>query len=128
MQDGRDDMAKMILIIENDDLGLKLLRDVLHAGGYETEQMKDGRKAIARAREIHPDLIVMDIEQADLADCGVRRTLKADETLKHIPIIATTPFTRRHDERWVAEDLCDGFIPQPISVANILDTVARFLH
>ena len=121
-------MAKMILIIENDDLGLKLLKDILRAGGYETEQMKDGRKAIARAREIHPDLIVMNIEQPDIMDCGVRKTLKADETLKNIPIIATTPFARRHDERWVAEELCDGFIPQPISVANILDTVARFLH
>jgi two-component system, cell cycle response regulator DivK len=121
-------MSKVILIVEIDDLSMKLIADVLEAGGYETVQTRNSRDALERARHCPPDLIVIDIHQPGLSDIDIKRALESEVSLKGIPLIATTPFARREDEVWVHTDCCDGFIPQPISVSNILDTVASFLH
>lgn len=121
-------MSKVVLIVERDDLGMKPISDVLRSGGHETVQTRDSRDAIEKARRRRPDLVIIDIDQPGFAGLGLKRTLDSEASLRGVPVIATTPFARREDEPWVRGGCCDGFIRQPISVSNILDTVAHFLH
>lgn len=121
-------MSKVILIVEWNDLNMKLISEVLRAGGYETVQARDSRIAVDEARRRRPDLVVVNIHQPDLSGLDLKTTLNSEASLNGVPVIATTSFARRENEPWVGGDCCDGFIPQPISVSNILDTVANFLH
>ncbi len=120
-------MAKTILIVEDNELNMKLFNDLLQAHGYNTVQTKDGRKAMELARSHRPDLIVMDIQMPQVSGLEVTRALKADAKLKHIPIIAVTAWAMKGDEEKIRQGGCEGYIAKPISVPHFLQTVARFL-
>lgn len=123
----RKDMAKTILIVEDNDLNLKLFNDLLVASDYATLQTKDGREVLGLARRHHPDLILMDIQLPEISGLEVTRLLKADGDLKDIPVLAVTAFAMKGDEEKIRAAGCDGFIAKPISVAHFLQTVAGFL-
>ena len=120
-------MAKTILIVEGNELNMKLFNDLLQAHGYDTVQTKDGKDAMELARSHHPDLIVMDIQLTEISGLEIARALKADAGLKHIPIIAVTACAMKGDEEKIRQGGCDGYIAKPISVPHFLQTVARFL-
>lgn len=120
-------MAKTALIVEDNALNLKLMRDLLEASGIETLQTKDGTHALELAREHRPDIILMDIQLPDVSGLDVTRWLKADEDLRDIPVIAVTALALRGDEERVVEAGCDAYISKPISVANFLEVVKKFL-
>jgi len=120
-------MAKTVLIVEDNDLNMKLFNDLLQANGYETLQTKDGREAIDLARRHHPDLILMDIQLPEISGLEITKMLKEDAELKAIPVIAVTAFAMKGDEEKIREGGCEGYIAKPISVANFLQTVAAFL-
>ena len=120
-------MAKTILIVEDNELNMKLFNDLLQAHGYDTVQTKDGRDAMDLARSHHPDLIVMDIQMPEISGLEIARALKADAKLKHIPIIAVTACAMKGDEEKIRQGGCEGYIAKPISVPHFLQTVARFL-
>ena len=120
-------MAKTILIVEDNELNMKLFNDLLQAHGYDTVQTKDGRDAMDLARSHHPDLIVMDIQMPEISGLEIARALKADARLKHIPIIAVTACAMKGDEEKIRQGGCEGYIAKPISVPHFLQTVARFL-
>jgi two-component system cell cycle response regulator DivK len=120
-------MAKTILIVEDNDLNMKLFNDLLQAHGYQTLQTKDGREALNLARDNRPDLILMDIQLPEISGLEITRLLKADEELKGIPVIAVTAFAMKGDEEKIREGGCEGYIAKPISVASFLQTVAKFL-
>lgn len=120
-------MAKTILIVEGNELNMKLFNDLLQAHGYDTVQTKDGKDAMELARSHHPDLIVMDIQLTEISGLEITRALKADAGLKHIPIIAVTACAMKGDEEKIRQGGCDGYIAKPISVPHFLQTVARFL-
>jgi len=119
-------MAKTVLIIEDDDLNMKLFNDLLQAEGYDTVQAKDGRQAVDLVRETRPDLILMDIQLPEISGIELTKTIKADAALKDIPIVAVTAFAMKGDEERILEGGCDGYIAKPISVPNFLETVAQF--
>ncbi|GEO81351.1 response regulator [Pararhodospirillum oryzae] len=121
-------MAKKILIVEDNDLNMKLFNDLLEANGYETIQTKDGREVVGLVRERRPDLILMDIQLPEVSGLEITRMLKDDEDLKAIPVIAVTAFAMKGDEEKIREGGCEGYIAKPISVASFLQTVARFLN
>ena len=121
-------MAKTILIVEDNDLNMKLFNDLLQAHGYETLQTMDGRDVLKLAREHSPDLIIMDIQLPEISGLEVTKMLKADDELKDIPVIAVTAFAMKGDEEKILEGGCEGYIAKPISVPNFLDTVAKFLN
>jgi len=121
-------MAKSVLIVEDNDLNMKLFNDLLQANGYETIQTKDGREAMDIARKHHPDLILMDIQLPEISGLEITKMLKNDAELKSIPVIAVTAFAMKGDEEKIREGGCEGYIAKPISVANFLQTVARFLE
>ena len=120
-------MAKTILIVEDNELNMKLFNDLLQAHGYDTVQTKDGKDAMELARSHHPDLIVMDIQMPEISGLEIARALKADAKLKHIPIIAVTARAMKGDEEKIRQGGCEGYIAKPISVPHFLQTVARFL-
>ncbi len=120
-------MKKTALIVEDNALNLKLMRDLLEASGIETLQTKDGSRALEMVREHRPDIVLMDIQLPDVSGLDVTRKLKADPELRAIPIIAVTALTLRGDEERVLEAGCDAYISKPISVTNFLQEVRKFL-
>lgn len=121
-------MTKRILIVEDNDLNLKLFRDLLGANGYETIETKEGLEAISLARNIRPDLILMDIQLPEISGLDVTKKIKADESIRNIPIIAVTAFAMKDDEEKILRAGCEAYISKPISIQHFLETVRKFLE
>ncbi len=120
-------MSKRVLIVEDNELNMKLFHDLLEAHGYATLQTKDGLEALQLARQHRPDLILMDIQLPEVSGLEVAKWIKEDDDLKAIPIIAVTAFAMKGDEEKIREGGCEAYIAKPISVAHFLETVKRFL-
>ena len=120
-------MAKTILIVEDNELNLKLFRDLLNAHGYETLETRDGLEALELTRKHHPDLILMDIQLPEVSGLEVTKWIKEDEDLKSIPVVAITAFAMKGDEEKIRAGGCEGYIAKPISVTKFIDTVRQFL-
>jgi two-component system, cell cycle response regulator DivK len=120
-------MTKTVLIVEDNELNMKLFHDLLDAHGYKTLQTRNGMEALALAREHHPDLILMDIQLPEVSGLEVTKWLKEDDHLREIPIIAVTAFAMKGDEERIREGGCEAYISKPISVAMFLDTVRQFI-
>ena len=120
-------MPKRILIVEDDELSMKLETDLLQAHGYDVLKSVDGKDTMELAREHHPDLIIMDIRLPEVSGMEYTKMLKADEALRDIPVLAVTAFAMRGDEERILEAGCDGYIAKPISVPHFLETVANII-
>ncbi len=120
-------MPKTILIVEDDELSMKLETDLLHANGYDILQSVDGKDVLQLAREHHPDLIIMDIQLPEISGMEYTKMLKADYALKDIPVLAVTAFALKGDEERILEAGCDGYIAKPFSVPHFLETVEKFI-
>jgi two-component system, cell cycle response regulator DivK len=118
---------KRILIVEDNELHLRLLNDLLKIHGYQILKTESGRAAVKLARDNSPDLILMDIKLPDLCGLEATRLLKQDDQTKCIPIIAVTAFAMRGDEGKALESGCDGYISKPIMIRSFLHTVRKFL-
>lgn len=123
----RHTSMKTVLIVEDNELNMKLFHDLLEARGYRILQSRDGMEALRLAREERPDLILMDIQLPEVSGLEVTKWIKQDEHLRSIPIIAVTAFAMKGDEEKIREGGCEAYIAKPISVANFLETVQRFL-
>ena len=120
-------MPKKILVVEDNELNLKLFCDLLRAHGYEAEPVRDGREAMATAREFVPDLIVMDIQMPHISGLELIELLKADEALKAIPIMAVTAYAAKGDEERIRDAGAEGYVSKPISVIRFVEAVAALL-
>ena len=120
-------MAKTVLIVEDNDLNLKLFNDLLEAFGYRTVKTKDGRQALPLAREHKPDLILVDIQLPEVSGLEITDRLKKDAALKAIPVVAVTAFAMRGDEQKILAAGCDAYLSKPISVTTFLVTIRRFI-
>ena len=120
--------GKTVLIVEDNELNMKLFHDLLEAHNYKTLQTRDGLEALKIAREHHPDLILMDIQLPEVSGLEVAKWIKEDEALKSIPIIAVTAFAMKGDEEKIRQGGCEAYIAKPISVSKFLETVERFLQ
>lgn len=120
-------MPKKILIVEDNDLNLKLFRDLLEANGYITVETKDGLRATDMVRMEKPDLILMDIQLPEISGLDVTRKIKADKSIADIPIIAVTAFAMKDDEEKILRAGCEAYISKPISIMSFLETVKKFL-
>ncbi len=119
--------SKKVLIVEDNDLNMKLFNDLLEAHGYDTLQTRDGVEALKLARQHRPDLILMDIQLPEISGLEVTKWLKEDDDLRAIPVIAVTAFAMKGDEEKIRGGGCEAYIAKPISVASFLRTVERFL-
>ncbi len=120
-------MAKTVLIVEDNELNMKLFNDLLQAHGLITIQTRNGLDAIDLARTHMPDLILMDIQLPEVSGLEVTKWLKDDDNVKHIPVIAITAFAMKGDEERIREGGCEAYLSKPISVLKFLETVKSFV-
>ncbi len=120
-------MTKTILVVEDNELNLKLFCDLLRAHGFVAVPVDDGRVAIERATEIMPDLIIMDIQLPHISGLELIELLKADEALRAIPIMAVTAYAAKGDEERIRVAGAEGYISKPISVARFVEAVEALI-
>ena len=120
-------MAKTVLVVEDNELNMKLFHDLLEASGYNIVQTRNGLEAIDLAREHRPDLILMDIQLPEVSGLEVTKWIKEDDELKTIPVIAVTAFAMKGDEERIRQGGCEAYLSKPISVTTFLDTVKSYL-
>ena len=120
-------MVKRVLIVEDNELNMKLFNDLLEAHGYATIQTRNGVEAVELARMHKPDLILMDIQLPEVSGLQVTAWLKDDDELKHIPVIAVTAFAMKGDEEKIRQGGCEAYLSKPISVSKFVETVRNYL-
>ena len=116
-------MAKKVLVVEDNELNLKLFCDLLRAHHYETEPVRDGREALARAHAFMPDLVIMDIQLPHVSGLELIEQLKGDEVLKTIPIMAVTAYAAKGDEERIRDAGAEGYVSKPISLGRFIEAV-----
>ncbi|MDQ1228976.1 MULTISPECIES: response regulator [unclassified Sphingomonas] len=116
-------MARKVLVVEDNELNLKLFCDLLRAHGFVAEPVRDGREAVARAREVEPDLIIMDIQMPHVTGYDLILELKADEALRRIPVMAVTAYAGRDDEDRIRAAGADAYVSKPISLMRFMEAV-----
>jgi two-component system cell cycle response regulator DivK len=120
-------VAKRVLVVEDNELNLKLFCDLLRAHGFVAEPVRDGREAVARTRDTMPDLIVMDIQMPHVTGYELILELKADEALRAIPVMAVTAYAGREDEERIRAAGAEAYVSKPISLARFMDCIAKLL-
>ena len=120
-------MGQKILVVEDNELNLRLFCDILRAHGYEADPVRDGRDAVDRARAFAPDLVVMDIQLPHISGLEIIEQLKADEALAPIPILAVTAYAAKGDEERIRAAGAEGYVSKPISVIRFVDAVRTLL-
>ena len=120
-------MAKTVLIVEDNDLNMKLFRDLLEAHGFQTVQTRNGLEAMDLARKHRPDLILMDIQLPEVSGLEVTKWIKEDDELKMIPVVAVTAFAMKGDEERIRQGGCEAYLSKPISIGKFLETVRSYV-
>lgn len=121
-------MRKRILIVEDNDLNLKLFRDLLGANGYETVETREGLEAISLTRNMMPDLILMDIQLPEISGLDITKKIKADPHIQHIPVVAVTAFAMKDDEEKIMQAGCEAYLSKPIAIDQFLATIRHLLE
>ena len=119
-------MPKKVLIVEDNELNMKLFTDLLAAHGYETKQTREGLKAIKLAKSFKPDLILMDIQLPEVSGLEVTKWIKDDRATAEIPVVAVTAFAMKGDEKRIRDGGCSAYISKPISISSFLKTIRKF--
>ncbi len=117
--------AKKVLVVEDNELNMKLFCDLLDAFGFQTVESRDGLKAVDLAREHKPDLIIMDIQLPEVSGLDLTRWIKDDAVIRDIPIMAVTAFAMRQDERLVREAGCEAYMSKPIQMSAFINEVKK---
>ena len=120
-------MTHKVMIVEDNELNMKLFHDLLESRGYDIIETRDGMEALKMARSERPDLILMDIQLPEVSGLEVTKWIKEDDSLRAIPVVAVTAFAMKGDEEKIREGGCEAYISKPISVTQFLETVKRFL-
>lgn len=120
-------MKKKVMIVEDNELNMKLFDDLLGAHGYDTVKTRDGRQVLDLARAEKPDLIVMDIQLPEVSGLEVTQWLKNDADLKKIPVIAVTAFAMKGDEDKIRQGGCEDYVSKPISITDFMKVVQKYI-
>jgi len=119
---------KLILIVEDNDKNLKLVRDVLQVKGYATVEAGNAEDGIVLARERKPDLILMDIQLPGMSGIDAIGVLRADPATAAIPVVAVTASVMPQDRNKITEAGFDAYVGKPINLKEFLDTVRNMLE
>ena len=116
-------MAKRVLVVEDNELNLKLFCDLLRAHDFATEPVRDGREAVASARAFEPDLVIMDIQLPHVSGIDLIHQMKRDPRLASIPIMAVTAYAGHEDEERIRAAGANAYVTKPISLARFMEEV-----
>ena len=119
--------GKRVLVVEDNELNLRLFCDLLGAHGYVAEAVRDGRDAIASARAFAPDLIVMDIQLPHVSGLDLIAALKGDAQMRAVPVMAVTAYAGRGDEQRIRDAGAEAYVSKPISVIRFIEEVAALV-
>ncbi len=120
-------MGQIILVVEDNELNLKLFCDLLRAHGYDAEPVRDGREALERARAFQPDLVIMDIQMPHVSGLELIEQMKGDEALRRTPIMAVTAYAGLGDEERIRAAGANAYVSKPISVLKFMEVVNGLL-
>jgi two-component system cell cycle response regulator DivK len=120
-------VAKRVLVVEDNELNLKLFCDLLRAHGYETAPVRDGREAVATARTFAPDLVITDIQLPHISGLDIIARMKGDPTLKAVPIMAVTAYAGQDDEARIRAAGANAYVTKPISLMRFVEQVQALL-
>jgi two-component system cell cycle response regulator DivK len=120
-------VGQKILVVEDNELNLKLFCDLLRAHGYAVEPVRDGREAVERTRAFAPDLVVMDIQMPHVTGLELIEQMKADAALRRIPVMAVTAYAAKGDEERIRDAGAEGYVSKPISVIRFVEAVRALL-
>ena len=120
--------GKKILIVEDNTMNLELISDILKKRAYQIISTDNGDKAIKLAKEVHPDLILMDIQLPIMDGYEATRRIKSDPELKHIPIIVITSYAMSGDREKAIKAGCDGYVLKPIDTRELPKLVEKYLQ
>jgi two-component system, cell cycle response regulator DivK len=123
----RAEAPKKVLIVEDNELNMKLFRDLIETCGHEILEARDGIEALKLARQHRPNLILMDIQLPEVSGLEITRWLKEDDELRTIPVVAVTAFAMKGDEEKIRSGGCEAYIAKPISISDFLETIGQFL-
>ena len=122
-------MAKdVILIVDDNEMNLKLLSWLLEKNGYEVHIATDATTARATVRAVRPQLVLMDIQLPDIDGLQLTREFKADPALRHIPVVAVTSYAMKGDRQRSLDAGCDGYITKPIDTSQFPSEIRKFLR
>jgi len=116
-----------ILVVEDNDLNMKLIRAVLTYGGYEILEARDGEAALRVASGERPDLVLMDVQLPRMSGLEVTRRLRAETSTSSVPVIAMTAYALRGDKEKIIEAGCDGYVSKPIDTRALPGVIAEYL-
>ncbi|WNO54249.1 response regulator [Stakelama saccharophila] len=116
-------MSKTVLVVEDNELNLKLFCDLLRAHGFTAEAVRDGRDAVAVARDLVPDLVIMDIQLPHVTGIELIEQMKRDDSLKTVPIMAVTAYVGREDEDRIRTAGANAYVSKPIAVTRFMEEV-----
>ena len=120
-------MKKKVLIVEDNELNMKLFEDLLGAHGYDTIKTRDGGQVLDMARNQKPDLIIMDIQLPEVSGLEVTQWLKSDQELKAIPVIAVTAFAMKGDEEQCLQAGMNDYLAKPVRIGKLAEMLAKWL-
>ncbi len=120
-------MGQKILIVEDNELNLKLFCDLLRAHGFEVEPVRDGREALERAREFGPELVIMDIQMPHISGLELIEQMKQEEALAPVPVLAVTAYAAKGDEERIHDAGAEGYVSKPISLMKFVEAVRALL-
>jgi two-component system, cell cycle response regulator DivK len=120
-------VAKRVLVVEDNELNLKLFCDLLRAHQFEAEPVRDGREAVARARDFDPQLVVMDIQMPHITGLEIIQHMKLDTRLRSIPIMAVTAYAGRDDEERIRAAGANAYVSKPISLVRFMEEVRALM-
>jgi two-component system cell cycle response regulator DivK len=115
------------MIVEDNELNLKLFCDLLRAHGFEVEPVRDGREALERAREFEPELVIMDIQMPHISGLELIEQMKQEEALAPVPVLAVTAYAAKGDEERIRDAGAEGYVSKPISVMKFVEAVRALL-
>lgn len=117
-----------ILIVDDNPVNMKLTRVLLTGEGYDVRTASDAGEALTILQDVHPGLILMDIQLPGIDGLELTRRLKADPATRDIPIVGLTAYAMKGDEERILAAGCDGYIPKPIDTRTLSDNVRRYLQ
>ena len=120
-------MNARILVIEDNPVNLELVTDVLEASDFRVARARTAEEGLRLARELLPDLILMDLSLPGMDGLTATRAIKADLVTRHLPVIAITAHAMRGDEALALQAGCDGYLTKPIDTRTLTSTIASVI-
>ena len=121
-------MSKRVLVVEDNELNMKLFCDLLKVHGHETDAVRDGRDAFERAIAFQPDLIITDIQLPHVTGLDLITSFRADPVLANVPIMAVTAYAGIGDEDRIRLAGASAYVSKPISVLRFMEVVNGLLE